>query len=364
MNPKLNKKLTERKEAGILRKLNAYEGMIDLVSNDYLGLSEFSLNTESYKGATGSRLISGNSKTIEEYEKNLASFFNYEAGLFLNSGYDANLSIFASIPLKGDVVIYDEFIHASVRDGLRMGFADSFSFKHNSLDDLERLLRRHQEKTTYVVVEGLYSMHGDLAPLKEIATIVKHFGACLIVDEAHSGGILGKEGRGLSDELNVDASLFIKLITFGKAYGGHGALILCSAKVRQYLINFARPLIYSTALPTSEYERMWSVVHELAKNDALRAQLNENIAFFRSLLKNVSLRSDSRSPIQIFHFSSIESLRETENKLIQNNVACKAIYAPTVKKGYECLRLCVHSFNTREELTIAAQIITDINMHA
>ena len=241
---KLNQKLQKRKVENAFRVLSDFEGKVDFFSNDYLGLARVEFENNGSLGSTGSRLLSGNSNYIVKLEQKLASFYEQEAGLFFNSGFDANLGVFSTLPQRGDTIIYDELCHASIRDGIRLSNANSFSFKHN---DVEHLKQRLSNATgdVYVAIESIYSMDGDESPIEQIAVVCNQFKAFLIVDEAHSGGIYGKEGKGLVSESNLDDLVFIKLITFGKAYGSHGGLVLCSTETRDFLINFSRPFIYT-----------------------------------------------------------------------------------------------------------------------
>jgi 8-amino-7-oxononanoate synthase len=189
MDAKLLDKLKARKQEGTLRSLSCLDGMIDFYSNDYLGLSKQThLLNHSIAGSTGSRLISGNSVEAERCETFLADYFGVESSLVFNSGYDANLGFFGSVPQKGDTIIYDQFIHASVRDGIRLSNAKAYSFEHNSIEDLENKIQR-AEGTVYVAVESLYSMDGDISPLERIAEICVKYGVYLIVDEAHAAGV-------------------------------------------------------------------------------------------------------------------------------------------------------------------------------
>ena len=234
MDQKLQDKLNKRIEVGTLRSLSSFDGYIDFYSNDYLGFSKLkSTSTASSFGSTGSRLISGTSREALNSEIYLAEYFDSKAALFYNSGYDANLGFFSSIPQRGDLVLYDEFIHASIRDGVRLSFANSKSFNHNDLTDLELKLS-HFEGVKYVVVESLYSMDGDIAPLIKISDLCEKFKAYLIVDEAHSGGVFGEKGKGLVYQMNLQSKIFARLITFGKAFGSHGACILTSQNVKAY----------------------------------------------------------------------------------------------------------------------------------
>ncbi len=356
MDQKLHKKLADRKEKGTLRSLSSFEGMVDFVSNDYLGLAMVDYELTNDFGATGSRLISGNSNQIESAEKELAIFFESPAALCFNSGYDANLGIFGSIPQKGDVVLYDADIHASVRDGLRLSNAENFSFKHNDVNDLERLLRKFAGKTVYVAIEGLYSMGGDLAPIGEITALTNQFGAYLIVDEAHSGGIFGAKGRGVAHALSCIPSCFIRVITFGKAYGAHGAAVLCSQEVKAFLINFSRPFIYTTALPVSSYQKMVrSVTQE--DLDARRSALQSNLRLFRANLKADHLISEINSPIQIIRGLDISSLELLQASAKREGIAIKLVYPPTVKNGDESIRMCMHSFNTPTEIERLVRVL-------
>ena len=341
------KRLAKRYEDGSNRSLSLFNESIDFYSNDYLGFSKFQIshtNTKIIGGSTGSRLLSGNSKASEECEFFLANYFQSEAALVFNSGYDANIGLFSSIPQKGDTVIYDSLIHASVRDGIRLSYADSYSFRHNDIDDLKQKLKR-AKGTVFVAIESLYSMDGDVAPIEYIQKICEENNALLIVDEAHAGGVLGEEGKGLSLKLNV----FARLITFGKAYGSHGAVVLSSNKVKDYLINFARSFIYTTALPIESYSRISDI---LTKNDELtnsRNSLQENIFYFRKMFIE-KLVSDISSPIQIIPCPGVENAKRTAQKLQENGFAVKPILSPTVAEGSERIRICIHSFNSKEEI--------------
>lgn len=342
---KFQRNLQDRIEKGSLRSLLSLENHADFWSNDYLGLARNTYAVE-LTGSTGSRLISGNSKVTEDVEKQVATHFRSEAGLIFNSGYDANLGLFSSLPQKGDTIIYDELVHASVRDGIRLSFANSFSFRHNDPEDLRKKLQK-AEGTVFVAVESLYSMDGDIAPLLKINELCREFDALLIVDEAHSGGIFGKEGKGLCDELGISDSVFIRLFTFGKAYGAHGAVVCCSAEVKQFLINFARSFIYTTALPEAMYLHLLHQI-EQSKPEVLREQLQENITHFTKSIQSALSAPDS--PIQVVEFSDLEECKLKASQLQESGFAVKAILPPTVPAGSQRLRICIHAFNTKEEI--------------
>lgn len=354
-NDHLKEVLSKRAASGHLRSLNDYASKIDFLSNDYLGLASTNSELLTKSGSGGSRLISGNSSRYQEAEQELASFFAYPRALFFPSGYLANLSVFSTLPQKGDLVLYDKAIHASVRDGLRLGHADSIGFRHNDMLHLETLLETHQNRTIFVVVESLYSMHGDLAPLTEINSLCLKFNAALIVDEAHSGGLFGEVGRGLTNHFGIDEQVFIKIITFGKAYGSFGSLVLCQPFIHEYLINYARPFIYSTAMPDSHVVYLSGVV-KLDELKRKRDELFENIEVFTKGVEQDLLISSAHSPIQIIR-NTPEELKRIEHALLEAGLAAKLILPPTVSKGEECLRVCIHSFNTREEIDLLCSVI-------
>ncbi|GAB5415997.1 MAG: pyridoxal phosphate-dependent aminotransferase family protein [Crocinitomicaceae bacterium] len=355
MDAKLHKKLSDRQEKGTSRSLSSFEGFVDFFSNDYLGCSKYSSAVMPSGGSTGSRLLSGNSEVYEGIEYQFAQFFDSDAALHFNSGYDANLGIFSTIPQKGDTILYDELIHASVRDGIRLSWAKSFSFRHNDLDQLEQRLEK-AEGAVYVVVEALYSMDGDMAPLIEMASLCASYGGYLIVDEAHSGGVFGSSGKGLVDLLGLTSQVFMRLITFGKAYGSHGAVVLCSQDVKQYLINFCRPFIYSTALPVSVVAHNFSVATS-ADLDAARKRLEVVLDCYQQRLGTYSTFSAPNSPIQIVELGNVKKTQEIAKELQQHSIAVKPIFSPTVPEGKERLRICLHAYNTSDEIDLLATII-------
>jgi 8-amino-7-oxononanoate synthase len=340
-----------------LRSLSHFDGFVDFYSNDYLGSARFVRGGQSMSGSTGSRLISGNSQVIESSEANLADFFGTESGLMFNSGYDANLGLFSSVPQRGDTVVYDEFIHASIRDGIRLSLANSISFKHNNLEDLTSKISR-AKGVVYVAIEGLYSMDGDLAPVKEIVDLCKRTNAYLIIDEAHSAGIFGENGRGLMMMGNHSPNVLAKVVTFGKAYGSHGAIVLGSSKLSQYLVNYSRPFIYTTAAPEDLYV-LNSTLPQSSRLLLEREKLNSNIQYFRSKIKSKILISDPKSPIQIYQLGNIGKVKLMAENLQFNRIAVKPIFSPTVPEGKERIRICLHSYNSTDEIDLISEILNE-----
>jgi len=346
----ITEKLNQRKAENAFRELMVQGNRVDFFSNDYLGVAKMPFEGQMNYGSTGSRLISGNSRFTERLEIYLANFYQQEAGLLFNSGYDANLGFFSSIPQKGDTIFYDELSHASIRDGIRLSLAKAFSFKHNDLNHLKERFES-AEGTVYVAVESIYSMDGDAAPLELLVEFCEAKNAFLIVDEAHSGGLYGAGGSGIVTEKELDNRIFAKLITFGKAYGSHGAIILSSQIVKDYLINFARSFIYTTALSFHSQERIEFAVNEVAQKENERKKLRENINVFRTYTKSKNVNCiASDSPIQSILISGNDAAKKVAEKILSNGFAVKAILSPTVPKGEERIRICIHSFNSAEEI--------------
>ena len=253
----LEKKLNERLNKNALRELKLPGNTIDFCSNDYLGIVHNNLlkdkiPEELKTGSTGSRLLAGNYTLIEKVENQIAIFHKAEAALIFNSGYDANIGVLSCIPQKGDTILYDQFCHASIRDGIRLSFAQSFSFAHNDMNEFEKKLKAipaNIGRKIFVVTESVFSMDGDFCCLNDIIVLCKKFNAHLIIDEAHATGVIGEKGEGLVQKENMQDEIFCRIYTYGKACGVHGAAVVGSKKLKNYLINFARSFIYTTALP-------------------------------------------------------------------------------------------------------------------
>jgi 8-amino-7-oxononanoate synthase len=352
----LSKKLEERKQANALRSLVVNDGKIDFCSNDYLGIVKNNLlnrsgNNTLPHGSTGSRLLSGNYKLIENTENFIAEFHNANAGLIFNSGYDANIGLLASVPQKGDVIMYDQLSHASIRDGIRLSFAASFSFLHNDVFDLKKKLSVASSSTQniFVVTESVFSMDGDMAPLEEIAVLCERYNAGLIVDEAHATGVVGARGEGSVQKLNLQQKCFARIHTFGKACGCHGAIILGSENLKKYLINFARPFIYSTALSPSEVNAIAASYEVFPLMNKERSHLSNLVQLFKeSKLKHTLIKSDTS--IQGVIIPGNAEVKKIAGILQNNNYDVRAILYPTVPKGSERLRIVLHSYNSIDEV--------------
>jgi 8-amino-7-oxononanoate synthase len=367
--------LEERKQQSLFRSLRTKENLVDFCSNDYLGFSQkIKQNSEFYSfpsGATGSRLLAGNTQFVEDLEQEIADFHGAEAGLIFNSGYDANVGILSSIPQKNDLLFTDELIHASMIDGARLSYATRYKFRHNEVEDLEKKIAPQPPKGElktdsnsdskvppsgvrgqFIALESVYSMDGDLANLEAIADLSEKYGANLIVDEAHATGVFGKNGRGLVSELGLEDKVFARIITFGKALGCHGAIVLGSKVLRDYLINFARPFIYTTAAPMHTHESVRQAYQLLKSPDFSNGKLHSLIHFFKEKAKQVPDLEliDSPSAIQCIIIAGNEKCREVAKNLQDVGLDIRPIVSPTVPKGKERLRICLHEFNTEEDI--------------
>lgn len=357
----ITQKLTARRQEQLFRSLTQPEHLTDFASNDYLGFARSKvLQQRIYEkasqypdhktGATGSRLISGNTALAEQLEQQIARFHQAAAALLFNSGYDANVGLFACLPQRGDTLLTDELVHASIIDGARLSYARRERFRHNDLQDLEDKLRQ-ASGNIFIGVESVYSMDGDQAPLTEMAALAEKYQAYLIVDEAHATGVLGEGGRGLVCALGLEDRVLARIHTFGKALGVHGAAVVASSLLREYLINFARSFIYTTALPFHTLLSIRSAYELLPDSEPQRRQLQQHIDFFRAQSGKIPFETlDSKSPIQGIVIPGNENARKVAQTLEDNGYYAKAILSPTVPAGKERLRVCLHAFNTTEEI--------------
>ncbi|QNL48547.1 8-amino-7-oxononanoate synthase [Olivibacter sp. SDN3] len=359
--------LSKREKAGELRELSTTKGLVDFCSNDYFGwasseafgvyvnalLKESNLSM----GATGSRLLSGNSHFIEALEHEIASFHMAESALFLCSGYMANVGLMTALGQRNCYILRDEYVHASVVDGCRLSLARSYHFKHNDLDDLASKLIK-VDAPRYVVVESLYSMDGDFAPIRDLIVLCKQYDAFLIVDEAHALGVFG---GGLVQTLGLQHDVFARVVTFGKALGSQGAAIVGSHVLKQYLINFCRPFIYSTAPALFQLITVKVGYHFLRNEQQKQDELQDKCRFFMLEMSNRLPKPMQRlSPIQTYIVPENDAVKAASLALQYAGFDVRAIRSPTVKKGQERLRICLHTFNKATEIRALCKVLKDL----
>lgn len=368
---RLQQDLDRRRALGLERRLQL-DNLIDFTSNDYLGLarsielhelisSRASELRGPLNGATGSRLLSGNSALAEQVEHQLAELFRGESALLFNSGYAANLGVLSSIPGRNDTILYDELAHASIKDGARLSVARKVSFKHNNLDDLEVKLRR-TEGQRFIVVESIYSMDGDRCPLQELTTLAERFDATIILDEAHSTGVDGVRGEGMALNLGLADKVGIRIYTFGKAMGCHGAVVVGSTVLKDYLVNTSRPLIYTTALPPHAMVSISCAFTFLQSRPLLAKQLQQNIAQFAEALSQHAQFTNSTTAIQRILIPGNENVNNAAAHLRGKGFDVRPIRKPTVPEGSERIRVCLHAYNTSEEIAALADEINKLNI--
>jgi 8-amino-7-oxononanoate synthase len=367
----IHAQLKHRQSENNFRSLKIVNGLADFYSNDYLGFArdkdlkatvdkEVKAFADYSLGSTGARLLSGNSEYAEALEKYLAGFHEAESALLFNSGFDANYGLLAALPYRGDTIIYDELVHASMHDGIRASKAASVSFEHNHVAQLEEKLSA-ANGLKYVVVESVYSMDGDFAPLVEIADLCNQYDAGLIVDEAHATGIFGPNGAGRVAQLNLQNNCLARIYTFGKAIGAHGAAIAGSAALKDFLINYCRPFIFSTALPIHSLVTIQCAYRALPASDNRRRHISELVNIFRqSIQPRPGFKLvPSQSPIQSILVEGNAHVKELAASLQAKGFDVRAILYPTVARGKERIRICLHYFNTAVEVrNLAATINT------
>ncbi len=401
---------------------------IDASSNDYLSLASSKSHKAAYlrrlqdwaaahpddplMGSSGSRLLDGNSKLAEQVERTAAEHFGAPDALLFNTGFAANAALLSTLPQQGDIVIYDELIHASMHDGIRRSRAHSLAFAHCDVAQLQRALEQSRSYweggsggNVFIAVESVYSMDGDMCPLHEIVKVAQSFvprsQLCIVVDEAHGVGVYGPQGRGCTSALGLEADVDIRLVTFGKALGASGAAVLCSNLVKQFLINYARSLvstslssflkscaylalflkIYSTALPPTALLSVLNSIEFLRGSDfeSTRTASLQNARQLRDQLTSRGLRHVSlvpecpitlstcstSSPMHesLFLPSPIVPLLTPHPKQLaaflqeRGRIIARGITYPTVPKGQDRVRVCIHTSNTPEEIHLLADLV-------
>jgi 8-amino-7-oxononanoate synthase len=367
----LTKKIETRKENKSLRQFALNLDLIDFASNDYLGLSKSEAifdETHHYlldknlkiNGATGSRLLSGNHKLYQETEDFIAKFHQSESALIFNSGYDANVGFFSSLPQKGDLILYDELCHASIRDGIQLSNAKAYKFNHNDFEDLEKLILRNPNTIIYIVTESVFSVDGDCPNLEDLVSVSTKHHCYLVVDEAHALGVFGSAGEGLVQMLGLQDHVFARIMTFGKGLGCHGAAILGSVELKDYLVNFARSFIYTTGLSPHSVATILIAYQFLEKDKKNIQTLRENIIHFnqeKDLLGLKPLFVRSKSAIHSAIIPGNEKVKSIAKQLQEKGFDIKAILSPTVPEGQERLRICLHNYNSKEEISVVLRLL-------
>ncbi|MCS7027779.1 MAG: pyridoxal phosphate-dependent aminotransferase family protein [Bacteroidia bacterium] len=337
-----------------------YYNQIDFISNDYLGIVKKGilqklmlkeLSNGIPLGSTGSRLLSGNSIWHQEAEDFFKEYFDCADALIVNSAYDANVAVLSTFPSRKDIILYDEKVHASIKEGMRLSFASRYPVKHNDMNDLEKKIKKYRESIgdgqLFYVFETVYSMDGDVPEVQTIIKLAQQYEVILIADEVHAFGVFGDKGQGLLQMYNCHKNISIRIIGFGKAGGTFGAVIAVQDSViKAYLLNKARPVIYTTALSPFQVRVMHAATQLIAQNSNWRADLHFNIQVFQHLLPHLNIQTPI-IPIVIGDLTKLHAIHETV-KNAGFDVAM--VRSPTVPKGQERLRISVHAHNTKQEI--------------
>jgi 8-amino-7-oxononanoate synthase len=358
---RLQSDLDELQSRSQLRHLAVVPG-INFYSNDYLGLSTDPRLREAVIAAlaggnrgssTGSRLLSGHAQVWDELESELAQWGGTDAALYFNSGYAANTGLFSCLLKTGDIVFSDSANHASIIDGIRLSGARKIIFPHLDLNFLEDELRRANSGSgqKFIAVESVFSMNGDRAPIEALLALVERYGAELIVDEAHATGVMGPHGRGLVAAAGLERRVLAVVHTCGKALASAGAFVLCSGVLKQYLINHARPFIFSTALPPYVAAQTRAALGVAAAADSERDGLQQMGAHLRGRLQENGMdTAGSDSQIVPVLLGDNERAVAIAARLCADGFAVRAIRPPTVPEGAARLRLSLTVKHTRDML--------------
>ncbi|TDS17213.1 aminotransferase class I/II-fold pyridoxal phosphate-dependent enzyme [Sphingobacterium paludis] len=355
-------RLAQRTAAGTFRQQRQTEDGVDFYSNDYLGLAKSTAFQEKLlqvarqtpsvlTGTSASRVLYGHDQAVATVEKFIAAHHGVARSLLLDSGYHANLALLSAIAQRGDTILIDELVHRSVHDACRLSFAITWKFRHQDLDHLERLLSK-ASGNTIVAIESLYSMDGDFAAIPKIWALCQRYGAELVVDEAHAVGLFP---RGLVHEYGLEEKVLATIVTYGKAFGLNGAAILGSTLLCDYLVNYSSPLLYTTGISPFKALSIHEAYLYMEEHPELRERLRDNIAYYVSLLPMDC--AVPQSPIQPVYFPKMHRLQAAVDGMQRCGLTVYPIFSPTVAKGKERLRICIHAFNTRKEIEKLCQEI-------
>jgi glycine C-acetyltransferase/8-amino-7-oxononanoate synthase len=374
----LAERLAELRDRGLYRRLRLVESaqgprvildgreVLLLCSNNYLGLADDPRVREAAAeaalrwgaGAGASRLISGNMDAHRRLESRLAAFKGYEAALLFGSGYLANTGTIAALADRGEVVFSDQLNHASIVDGCRLSRAETFVYRHADLDHLAWGLREAGGRSSLIVTDGVFSMDGDLAPLADLLELARRHGCRLLVDEAHATGAVGPGGRGSVAAAGLSGEVDVVVGTLGKALGAYGAYVCAEAETIDFLVNTARPFIFSTAPPPPAVGAAAAALELLEAEPASVERLRENAAVLRQELAAEGLAAGRSStqivPVEIGEAEPTMALCE---RALERGVFAQGIRPPTVPEGSCRLRLTVMSTHDPADLRQAAREI-------
>ncbi|WP_139489738.1 glycine C-acetyltransferase [Brevibacillus dissolubilis] len=344
--------------------------LIQLSANNYLGLTSHPRVREAARkaleeagaGAGGVRVMAGTFDRTQALEQKLAAFKKTEAAVVFSAGYTTNLGVMSSIPDKGDIVLSDAYNHISILEGIRLSKAEMRSYNHNDMEDLERALAESQNyRQRIVVTDGVFSMDGDIAPLPEIVDLVEKYNAILIVDDSHSNGVFGENGRGTVDHFGLHDRVHIQVGTFSKAFGVMGGFVASSKIVCDYLMQHANSFIYSTAHPPSTTAACMAALDVVMDEPEILERLWDNTRFFRNGLKELGFDTGkSESPIIPVMVGDAKLASRFADHLYEAGLMCKSVAFPTVALGEARIRVIITAAHSHEEMEQALKIFERI----
>ena len=377
-----NKFLKERKEKNLYRFLRPAsfksQGKIcygnreylDFSSNDYLGLADHPKMKEASKraidelgcGASASRLLSGDLNIHHILEEKTALFKGKEAALVFNSGYQANVGIINSLCSDNYVIFSDKLSHASLIDGILLSGAKHFRFRHNVMNHLETLLKkeRNKYKNGLIITETVFSMDGDLAPLREIVDLKDRYGCAIMIDEAHATGIFGKNGSGAAEAEGLTGRIDLTMGTFSKALGSFGAYLACSGLIKEYLVNTCRSFIYSTALPPAVIMANVTALDLIKEEPRRRKTLLENAEYFRCEIRKNGFEVSGESQIVPLIVGGNEKAVKYAAELQDKGFWVLPVRSPTVPEGEARLRFSLSAHHKKDQLLELAEKIKEV----
>lgn len=340
-----------------------------LCSNDYLGLAGHprvraaaAAAAERWgAGAGASRLVSGTMTPHEKLEEELASFKGTEACILFGSGFLANTGVVAALSGRGEVVLSDELNHASIIDGCRLARAETIVYRHADLDALASALERAGSRRATIVTDSVFSMDGDVAPLEGIVELARRHGARVIVDEAHATGVLGPGGRGVVSDLGLEREVDVVVGTLSKALGSYGAFVCCSAEMKTFLVNVARTLIFSTALPPPSVGAALESLRIVREEPSIVDRVQRNARLLRNRLAAHGLPvTAGEVPIVPVVIGEPQAAMDACEEALSRGVFAQAIRPPTVPEGTSRLRAVVMASHTEADVLEAAEVLADV----
>jgi glycine C-acetyltransferase/8-amino-7-oxononanoate synthase len=340
-----------------------------LCSNNYLGLADHPRVREAAAdaamrfgvGAGASRLVSGTMAIHRRLEEDLAEFKGREAALLFGSGYLANAGTIAALAGPGDVVFSDALNHASIIDGCRISRAEVFVYRHCDVEHLEWGIARAEGRGALIVTDGVFSMDGDVAPLRDLVELAQRQGMRMMVDEAHGTGTLGPGGRGAAAEAGAAAEVDVIIGTLGKALGSYGAFVACDRGMARYLLNAARTFIFSTALPPPAVAGAQAALELLSNRPRLVDRLAGNSAVLRDALRAEGFGTHgSRTQIVPLVVGDPQLAVGVCEAALERGIFAQAIRPPTVPAGTSRLRLAVMANHREDELRAAARTLAEV----